>query len=89
MATLASNINKQQLFWDVLSINTPANTWRATVNDESILASSHTIYDKNGKIVHQQLLSNAFNAIVMKEIDSLEMNTFLILTNPGNFNIYE
>ena len=58
-ATFASSINKQQSLWNTLAINTPANTWRAAINDCYIF-SSHTIYDKNNKIIHQQVMTNGF-----------------------------
>jgi len=50
-----------QFLWSVLSMNTPPNTWRAAAN-KHWLAGSHTITDKNGKKVFQQVISNAFHA---------------------------
>lgn len=48
--------------WDILSINVPPNNWRMATNSNNWIASSHTIIDKNGKMVTQHLLSNAFKS---------------------------
>jgi hypothetical protein len=47
--------------WRVLSINTPPNMWRAAANKHWV-AGPHTIIDKNGKKVFQQVISNAFHS---------------------------
>ena len=41
----------------------PPKHWRAAVNPEGWIASLHTIIDKTGKIVTQQIYSNSFDAV--------------------------
>ena len=51
--------------WNSLKHNIPPKHWRAAVNPEGWIASVHTIIDKKGKIITQQLYSNSFNGSLL------------------------
>ena len=73
-ATLSVPINVNAFLWKVLSINSPANSWRSAVNG-NIIAASSTMNDKNNKIVHKQIISNGYSSkLLFKEVDTLHVN---------------
>ncbi len=84
-ATLSMSINTSPFLWTILSQNVPANAWK-TVHKDGIIASCHTIYDKNGVIIHQQVISNVFTAI-MKENPNNILNTTIHTNISGKFLI--
>ena len=49
--------------WDVLAHNLPPNNWRSAIDQNNWIASSHTIIDKNNKMVRQQVISNGFKGV--------------------------
>jgi len=62
LATLSMACDNPAFLWNALSFSTPPNTWRCS-SREKLMASSHTCHDSKGKIIYQQVLSNAFTAI--------------------------
>ena len=59
--TFSISNNIYPWLWEVLSVNVPPNHWRCATNNNNWIASSHTIIDNtSNKIIHQQILSSAF-----------------------------
>jgi len=84
-ATFAISVNISQYLWDVLSAHATPNTWRAAMNDQGIVATCHTIHDRNGKLVHQQVISNAFtDNVINNENYSILNETQIVNDLSGN-----
>jgi hypothetical protein len=58
--TAMASHNSPQL-WQLLSYNCSPNHWRAAMNDEDIIISSHTLKTDNAKLVYQRILTCGFN----------------------------
>jgi hypothetical protein len=60
-ATFSIPSNNNPWLWEVLSINVPPNHSRSAINGDGYIASSHTLYDQKGKIIYQQIVTDAFS----------------------------
>lgn len=52
---------------EVLSINVPADFWRCAVSSDGIIASCHTLYNKHGDLIHQQVISTSFTPVLTQQ----------------------
>ena len=59
-ATFAVNKDNNAWLWSVLSESVTPDKWRAATSVDKWVASSHTLVASNGKIITQQILSNAY-----------------------------
>jgi hypothetical protein len=66
--------------WNTLKYGVPTNNWRAVVDPSNWIASIHSIVGENNSFTTQQLLSNAFQAVVYPEVTISEN------TNPSSNN---
>lgn len=75
MATFSMNDSNTTWLWDLLSYKTPPDTWRAAVGKNDIIASLHTLEEKKTqKIVHQQVVINAFSGDVYQLVNNNNSN---------------
>jgi hypothetical protein len=55
--------------WNVLSYGCNIDKWRVALHENGYLASSYTAETPNHTIIHQQLLSNGFNGVPLKDYE--------------------
>jgi hypothetical protein len=84
-ATLSVSSDNSAWLWNTLKHTVPPKNWRAVVDSNNWIASIHTIVDPKQSIVTQQLLSNAFKAVVYAGATSAPVLTpNLNNSNSGN-----